>query len=176
VAGCASLEWSLTLVSDELANNSRMQVTPGGRQLDFHPLEASDLPSVLDLERKVQSHPWQPSSFEDCLRGRHQCWLTKQESQLLGFVVLAWAGGEAELLNIAVNPANQGQGVGRCLLRFAIELAQPHAEMMFLEVRISNRKAISFYYQEDFFEVGVRRDYYPAVNGREDALVLARQL
>ncbi|MDQ2077736.1 ribosomal protein S18-alanine N-acetyltransferase [Marinimicrobium sp. ABcell2] len=163
-------------MSEELTQAPTAQVTSTGAPIDFHALETADLPAVLGLERKVQSHPWEPSSFEDCLRGRHKCWLAKHGDQLLGFVVLAWAGGEAELLNIAVDPSNQGQGIGRCLLRAAIELAQPHAEMMFLEVRVSNRKAINFYYQEDFFEVGVRRDYYPGVNGREDALVLARQL
>lgn len=154
----------------------RAQHTRTGASIEFHPLTAPELPQVLDLERQVQSHPWQKSSFEDCLNGRQRCWLAKHQDRLLGFVVLAWAGGEAELLNIAVHPASQGQGIGRSLLRTAIEQAQPHADMMFLEVRVSNRKALELYYQEDFFEVGLRRDYYPSMNGREDALVLARQL
>lgn len=152
------------------------QRTRTGTAINFHPFTAADLPEVMTLERQVQTHPWRQSSFEDCLNGRQRCWLAKHQDRLLGFVVLAWAGGEAELLNIAVQPSSQGQGIGRCLLRAAFELAQPHADMMFLEVRVSNRKALELYYQEDFFEVGVRRDYYPSLNGREDALVLARQL
>lgn len=157
-------------------NRPQSQRTRAGEVIDFHRLTATDLPEVLALERQVQTHPWRPSSFEDCLRGRHHCWLAKHNDELLGFVVLGWAGGEAELLNIAVHPTRQGQGIGRSLLHAAIELAQPQADMMFLEVRVSNRKALQFYYHEDFFEVGLRRDYYPSTNGREDALVLTRQL
>lgn len=152
------------------------QRTRAGIPITFRLLTAEDLPEVMALERQVQSHPWRQSSFEDCLGGRQRCWLAKHQGQLLGFMVVSWAGGEAELLNIAVRPASQGQGVGRCLLRAAIELAQSQAQILFLEVRVSNRKALELYYQEDFFEVGIRRDYYPGTNGREDALVLARQL
>lgn len=152
------------------------RVTTTGLNLDFEPLTPADLDAVLALEHRVQTHPWRRVSFEDCLTGRHRCWLARHQKLLVGFVVLAWGGGEAELLNIAVDPSRQGQGVGRCLLHFALELAEPHGDMMFLEVRVSNHRAIEFYSQEDFFEVGLRRDYYPAVGGREDALILARQL
>src|SRR5690625_6197648 len=93
----------------------------------------------MALERQVQSHPWRQSSFEDCLGGRQRCWLAKHQGQLLGFMVVSWAGGEAELLNIAVRPASQGQGVGRCLLRAAIDLAQSQAQFLLLVVRVSIR-------------------------------------
>lgn len=151
--------------------------TSKGLELCFKPLEARDLEAVLKIEHQVQSHPWRRSSFEDCLNGgRQRCWLATKGEQLLGFVVLTWGGGEAELLNIAVAPEQQGLGIGRCLLHWALELASSQADVMFLEVRVSNHRAIEFYSYEDFFEVGQRPNYYPAASGREDALILMRQL
>jgi ribosomal-protein-alanine N-acetyltransferase len=51
-----------------------------------------------------------------------------------------------------------------------------HADMLFLEVRVSNRKAIELYSKEGFFELGNRKNYYPTLNGHEDALLMASQL
>jgi ribosomal-protein-alanine N-acetyltransferase len=84
--------------------------------------------------------------------------------------------GDAELLNISVAPAYQRKGIGQCLLAHAVNCVKAKADMLFLEVRMSNRKAIALYEREDFFEVGQRKNYYPTVNGHEDALLMARQL
>ncbi|WP_051234746.1 ribosomal protein S18-alanine N-acetyltransferase [Marinimicrobium agarilyticum] len=150
--------------------------TRSGLALSFRPLEAADIAPVMALESQLQSHPWRRSSYEDCLAGRHHCWLAEASGELVGFVVVAWAGGDGELLNIAVASQRQRQGVGERLLALAFELVRPHASMMFLEVRLSNRNAIQFYEREQFFEVGQRPNYYPSARGREDALILARQL
>lgn len=150
--------------------------TRAGFRLSFRPLDARDIASVMALESQVQTHPWRRSSYEDCLDGRHHCWLAEVDGELVGFVVVAWAGGDGELLNIAVAPQRQRQGVGECLLSLAVALVKPRASMLFLEVRLSNRNAIQFYEREQFFEVGHRPNYYPSTRGREDALILARQL
>ena len=91
-------------------------------------------------------------------------------------MVVAHGGGDAELLNIAVAPSYQRKGIGSCLLQYAVNYVKDHADMMFLEVRVSNRKAIELYAREGFFEVGQRKNYYPTVNGHEDALLMACQL
>ena len=63
------------------------------------------------------------------------------------------------------------------MLDYLIVLAKSHhADVMFLEVRPSNRSAIKIYDKSGFGEVGIRKDYYPAKFGREDALILAKQL
>ncbi|MGD8175536.1 ribosomal protein S18-alanine N-acetyltransferase [Marinimicrobium sp. ARAG 43.8] len=150
--------------------------TQSGAALQVRPLAASDIADVMALEARVQTHPWRRSSYEDCLNGRHHCWTVHNEGRLVGFVVVAWAGGDGELLNIAVAPEKQRHGVGKALLELALEQIKPFASMLFLEVRVSNTQAITFYEREQFFEVGHRPNYYPANGGREDALILARQL
>jgi ribosomal-protein-alanine N-acetyltransferase len=135
-----------------------------------------DIPLVMELERSAHSHPWKQSSFEDCLTGRQRCWLAETQQKLAGYVVVTHGGGDAELLNIAVSPKFQRKGIGSTLLQHAIKCVIGHADMLFLEVRMSNRKAIELYSKEGFFELGNRRNYYPTVNGHEDALLMASQL
>ena len=87
------------------------------------------------------------------------------------------AAGECHVLNLCIDPELRGKGLGRYLMKHLLDLARHHkAEMVFLEVRPSNRHAIALYESMGFNEVGRRRRYYPAKKGREDALVLARNL
>jgi ribosomal-protein-alanine N-acetyltransferase len=151
-------------------------VTVMGFELSLRLLAEDDLPNVMELERSAHSHPWRQSSFEDCLKGRQRCWLAEHNQKLVGYVVITHAGGDAELLNIAVSPKYQRKGIGSTLLQHAISCVMGHADMLFLEVRISNRKAIELYSKEGFFELGNRKNYYPTNNGHEDALLMANQL
>ncbi|MEN0035407.1 MAG: ribosomal protein S18-alanine N-acetyltransferase [Cellvibrio sp.] len=147
-----------------------------GLLLHFRLITSDDIPDVMTLERSAHSHPWRQSSFEDCLNGRQKCWLAEHNNTLVGYVVVTHGGGDAELLNISVAPAHQRRGIGQILLDHAVSCVKEKADMLFLEVRMSNRKAIALYEREDFFEVGQRKNYYPTVNGHEDALLMARQL
>jgi len=147
-----------------------------GLALQFRLITAEDISQVMALERSVHSHPWRQSSFEDCLNGRQKCWLAENKGILVGYVVVTHGGGDAELLNISVSSAYQRKGVGQCLLAHGVNCVKEKADMLFLEVRMSNRKAIALYEKEDFFEVGQRKNYYPTINGHEDALLMARQL
>jgi|SRR5690554_4369355 len=150
--------------------------TSFGLELKFRLLAATDIPVVMELERSAHSHPWRQSSFESCVNGRQKCWLAEHHGELVGYVVVTHGGGDAELLNISVAPKFQRKGIGSCLLQYAVTYVKPHADMLFLEVRVSNRKAIELYAKEGFFEVGMRKNYYPTVNGNEDALLMACQL
>ncbi|HWV14971.1 MAG TPA: ribosomal protein S18-alanine N-acetyltransferase [Cellvibrio sp.] len=153
-----------------------IMTTVSGMDLSLRLLQVDDIANVMLLEHSAHSHPWRQSSFEDCLSSRQKCWLAEYKNQLLGYVVVTHGGGDAELLNISVSPKFQRRGIGSCLLQHAIETVRGHADMLFLEVRVSNKKAIELYSKEGFFEVGHRKNYYPTVNGHEDALLMAAQL
>lgn len=152
------------------------RTTYSGLQLHLRLLNEADIPAVMLLERSAHAYPWRQSSFEDCLKGRQKCWLAETQGSLVGLVVVSHGGGDAELLNISVAPSFQNKGIGRSLLEQAVASLEGKADMLFLEVRVSNRKAIELYSKEGFFEIGQRKNYYPAPNGREDALLMARQL
>lgn len=147
-----------------------------GFSLVLRLLKPDDIESVMALEKSAHSHPWRRSSFEDCLKGRQRCWLAEHNNLLVGYVVVTHGGGDAELLNVAVSPRFQRKGIGSSLVQHAIACVRGFADMLFLEVRVSNKKAIELYSKEGFFELGHRKNYYPTVNGHEDALLMAAQL
>ena len=136
----------------------------------------ADLPTVLDIERKNYQFPWEEDIFTDCFKAGYSCWVCELQDKVLGYSLLSIAVGEAHILNISVDPAEQKQGIGRKMLQHLIEVARGRAETVFLEVRPTNTAAIALYEDVGFNEIGIRKGYYPAENGREDAIMLALQL
>lgn len=137
----------------------------------------ADLPEVAAIERAIYSHPWTPGNFADSLRAGYDCRTWRMRGELIGYFVLMSAAGEAHLLNLSVAGAHQRRGHGAALLREATRIAKSRgAHAIFLEVRPSNQVGQRLYTRFGFRRVGVRRDYYPAASGREDALVLSLAL
>ena len=136
-----------------------------------------DLDEIMGVEVRAYPYPWTEGIFRDCMRVGYSCWVMKEADSLVGYGVMSVAVGECHVLNLCVRPECQGQGYGRVLLRSLLDQAKGrNAETVFLEVRPSNTPALHLYLSEGFNEVGVRKRYYPADRGREDALVLARAL
>jgi ribosomal-protein-alanine N-acetyltransferase len=138
---------------------------------------ADDLDEVMRNEVRAYDHPWTRGVFLDCLRGGYECWVITDAMGILGHGVLSCVAGEAHLLNVCVAVEHQGKGLGRMLVDHLVHRSRIRAaEVVFLEVRISNTVASALYESVGFNEIGRRRNYYPAANGHEDARVLALQL
>ncbi len=137
----------------------------------------ADLDEVLRIEREVHAHPWTLGNFSDALRSKYLCKVFEKNSQMLGYAVLMLAVDEAELLNISIALQHQRKGLGRALLEEMLALAL-HSGMwrMVLEVRASNVAAIALYRSAGFEQIGLRRGYYPAEHGRENAILMGREL
>ena len=141
------------------------------------PMHEGDVRAVMDIERRAYQFHWTEGIFRDCLRVGYCCWVMEFSSVVAGYGVMSLVVGEAHLLNICVAPEWQRQGYGRLLLEHFMELARERgAGQMFLEVRLSNDPAIALYRGGGFNEVGMRKNYYPGEHGREDALILAKDL
>ena len=141
--------------------------------ISFRPMTPADIEQVLKVEYAAYSHPWTRGIFLDGLNS-YQCWLMFDGSQQVGHGVIQHILDEAHLLNITVKPESQGQGLGLRLLEHLMQQALAlNARECFLEVRDSNTAAYRLYERYGFNEIGRRRDYYPAVGGREDAVVMA---
>ena len=147
------------------------------RTLRFEPAAFDHLPSLLRNETRSYAFPWTEGVFRDCISGPQDCWVAVEPGgQLIGHAILSLVAGEAHLLNLCIARDRQGLGYGRQFMRFILRsLTDGGAEVLFLEVRPSNRVAIALYQSMGFREIGVRKDYYPAPLGREDARVLALQ-
>lgn len=139
-------------------------------------MRSSDLPGVIAIEKANYQFPWSEDIFKDCFKANYSCWVCEESDNILGYCILAMAVGEAHVLNICVAPAEQGQGIGRKMMENLIEMSRGRAETLFLEVRPSNTVAIALYEAMGFNEIGIRKGYYPAKNGREDAIMLALEI
>jgi len=96
---------------------------------------------------------------------------------MTGYAVMLQVLDEAHLLNITVLPELQRSGRGSALLQYLFDEARSqNVKRMLLEVRPGNLAGMALYLRHGFVEIGRRRDYYPAHEGREDAIVMARDL
>ncbi|WP_166363848.1 ribosomal protein S18-alanine N-acetyltransferase [Pseudomonas akapageensis] len=144
--------------------------------VSFRPMTEADLDAVLKIEYAAFSHPWTRGIFLDGLKS-YEIWLMFEGNQQVGHGVINVIIDEAHLLNITVKPESQGRGLGLRLLEKLMSRAyELNGRECFLEVRASNQSAYRLYERYGFNEIGRRRDYYPAVGGREDALVMACSL
>lgn len=101
----------------------------------------------------------------------------EEAGDVLGFVVYDRVLDEVTVLEIAVCAKYQGRGLGQALLCSALqEMRQVGAARCLLEVRESNEPARRLYQRNGFSIDGTRKQYYPCVDGREDALLMSAQL
>ena len=134
----------------------------------------ADLDAVLAIENAIYTHPWTRGNFADSLRAGYCCRTWRRGGELIGYFVLLAAAGEAHLLNLSIAATVQRRGHGSALLREAQRLAREQGgKRMFLEVRPSNSAGQVLYEKFGFRKIALRRGYYPAVQGREDAIVLS---
>ena len=146
-------------------------------EVTFFPMLDSDLDEVLAIEDKVYDFPWTRGNFSDSMRAGYGCWMYRLDGRPIGYCVIMNYAGEAHLLNLSIAAPLQRAGHGSRLLAHALRVAKAGgAGLMFLEVRPSNAAARTLYERSGFTQVGKRLDYYPASQGREDALVLSIDL
>ncbi len=126
------------------------------------PLLESDAPRCAELERILfpDDDPWSARAFREELRAGYHYVGARIDDTLIGYAGLALAGAEAEVHTIGVDPAHQGRGIGRALLRALLEIADAAQATVFLEVRTDNEAAHALYASEGFAVVGLRRRYY----------------
>ncbi len=136
-------------------------------------LVETDLLSLSNLEASVYAFPWSFGNFKDSLTSGYRCFGLFDAERLVAYSIVMVSLDESHLLNVAVASDFQAKGVGRFMLDCTIVDAKAaHCEMLYLEVRPSNVVALSLYDNMGFKQLGRRRDYYPALGGREDALFL----
>ena len=143
----------------------------------FRPMTLADVSAVVAVERGSYQFPWSEGVFRDCIRVGYLCRVVESFGEVAGYGIMSYGAGEAHILNVCIRQDLRGGGVGRRLMDFLLERARA-AQMqdVFLEVRPSNPTAIRLYERLGFARVGVRKAYYQAVGGREDAWVYKLRL
>ena len=142
--------------------------------MHFRLMTDADIDQVIRCERQAYSHPWSEGVFADCIAGPSECWVVIDADNLIGYLVTTSAANEGHILNICIGVEWQGEGRGHSLLSFALSrFLELQVRTVFLEVRESNRRAITLYKYYGFEVIGRRKKYYP---DQEDAMVMSKHL
>ncbi len=137
----------------------------------------ADLDRVMAIETSIYTHPWTRRNFVDSIRAGYTCHVMEVAGELIGYGVMMIAVREAHLLNLSISRQWQRKGYGRSMLLHFIETARrADALQMLLEVRLSNLVGRSLYSSMGFYSMAIRRAYYPANSGREDAVLMGFDL
>jgi len=140
----------------------------------FRTMTEKDLPEVLAIERRSYDFPWTEAIFKDCMRVGYYCQVIESSGGIVGYGVMTMGAGEAHIVNLCIKPEMRQQRLGSRILAHIMNQARNWGmETMLLEVRPSNEVAIKLYMNMGFNEIGLRKAYYPARFGREDAMILA---
>lgn len=143
------------------------------RTIHLRPLQPSDLPQILELDRCCLGGLWSEGGYlREIESDRSDLWVLETAQRSLIAWACLWAIlDEAHITLLAVDPAYRKQGLGQYLLWAMLQAAQ-YRKMSWtaLEVRVSNTLAINLYEKFGFTRISNRRNYYQD-NG-EDAAVL----
>ena len=146
-------------------------------QVAIRPMNELDVPVVVEIERAAYQFPWSEGIFRDCLRVGYVCRVIDVDEEMAGYGIMSVGAGEAHILNVCIRDEYRGRGLARKVLVYLLERARTSGMYeAFLEVRPSNTAAARLYHSMGFEQVGIRRGYYQATAGREDAAVLRRTL
>ena len=147
-------------------------------EAQFQPLTPERLNQVMAIERQAYEHPWTRGNFLDSLQSGYQAQILSAGDVILGYFVAMKGVDEVHLLNLTVAPRQQGEGWGRVMLdALALWARGQGAQWLWLEVRVSNARALRIYECHGYRRVGERKGYYPAAHGRrEDAVVMSLKL
>lgn len=140
---------------------------------------ADDMDALARIHASAFAQNWTARSMADLLAAPGAfAFVAEEQGAPQGFVLVRAAGGEAEILTVAVRPEARRRGLGRCLVRAAAGKALAMgAGALFLEVAVDNEPALRLYESLGFAQAGRRRAYYTRKNGPPgDALTLKVEL
>lgn len=142
--------------------------------LAIRKMKAEDIPAVAELEKKIFPDPWSEKGIEESYHTDQTILLTAhEEGALIGYLIVYCVLEDCEIAKIAVIPEKRRQGIGARILMELEELCRDNGiTRILLDVRESNRTAISFYAGLGFVEDGVRKNFY--TDPVEDGILMSR--
>jgi len=132
-----------------------------------------DVQYVVLIEREIFLFPWSIGNFSDSVKAGYVCRTIVKENLIIGYGIMMISPEEAHILTLGVGVDWQKQGLGRMMIEYFSDYARlNNAKSMLLDVRESNENAIKLYKKIGFEHIAIRKDYYPAMYGRENAFVM----
>jgi len=142
----------------------------------IRPASFDDISSIVEIENKTNQMPWSKAQFLSSMEVGHYSVVMHKDSDILGFAIYSPIIPESHLLNIAIDPAYQGKGLGDKLLQqIILQNRTIGVKTISLEVRVSNLPAINLYEKRGFLKDAIRPDYYSG-SPKEDALLMSLKI
>ena len=143
-------------------------------EMTIRPMRAADVADVVAIERASYQFPWSEGIFRDCLRVGYICRVVTVGRRVMGYGVMSVGAGEAHILNLCVAAELPLPGPGPAADARADRARRraPAWARRFWKCGLPTPTAIRLYLSLGFEQMGMRRGYYQAVGGREDAAVL----
>ena len=143
--------------------------------MDLQLASFSDLDQISTIEKETNEYPWSSNNFQSSMEAGNSSIVLKNKKNILGYAFFSVIGTDSHLLNITVSKNYQGRGYGKKILEKVLFQSKVlGATIVFLEVRVSNYRAIDFYEKFGFKRDAIRYNYYDG-NPREDALLMSKQ-
>ena len=143
--------------------------------MDLQLASFSDLDQISTIEKETNKYPWSPNNFQSSMEAGNSSIVLKYKKNILGYAFFSVVGTDSHLLNITVSKNYQGRGYGKKILEKVLFQSKVlGATIVFLEVRVSNYRAIDFYEKFGFKRDAIRYNYYDG-NPKEDALLMSKQ-
>jgi ribosomal-protein-alanine N-acetyltransferase len=146
--------------------------------ISYNKLSYDDIDSIDYIEQQNSQNPWSKTQLtESILNLTNLCYSMSINNQIIGFLMAMPAFDTADIINISIDQNYQRKGYGKKLLDCLIEeLKSKKIRELVLEVRTSNKNAISFYLKHDFKKISVRKNYYMSnskhPNQKEDGIIM----
>ena len=142
----------------------------------IRPASFDDISSIVEIENKTNQMPWSKAQFLSSMEVGHYSVVMNKDCDILGFAIYSPIIPESHLLNIAIDPAYQGKGLGDKLLQqIILQNRTIGVKTISLEVRVSNLPAINLYEKRGFHKDAIRPDYYSG-SPKEDALLMSLKI
>ena len=143
-------------------------------KVTVRPLNPETVDGVSGLEKECFSVPWSRKSISDELTNdTAHFFVAEQTGNVIGYIGTNIVADECYITNVAVTESERRKGVARLLLKKGEETAKEHGcRFITLEVRRSNKAAISLYSSQGYKECGIRKNYY--TDPAEDAIIMTK--
>lgn len=140
---------------------------------EIRSMREADMQEVLRIERLCFSCPWPEEAFTPS--AVIEAWVICRERLVAGYILYHSVLDESVIINFAVDPQFQRQGLGRELLERTLSMMSVRGvRNIFLDVRAANAAAQNLYLQEGFRPIGRRKGYYTLPD--EDAIVMVKRM
>ena len=142
----------------------------------MRPASLDDISAIVEIENETNQMPWSKEQFISSMEVGHFSIVLHEDNDILGFAIYSPIIPESHLLNIAIDPAHQGKGLGDELLQqIILQNKTIGVKVISLEVRVSNLPAINLYEKRGFHKDAIRPNYYSG-SPKEDALLMSLKI